>query len=143
MARKAKSTQGSKIEVSLTTGGTFTKITGCTAIPRGTGSAQWLDTTDYDSTKKEYIPGLEDVTDVTLTGQRIVDDAGQNMVRDAYYANPKTNLFFKSTTAQGEVFTFESEVASWNLTGDPNAVELFNAGIRPANEEYVEPVVTP
>jgi hypothetical protein len=139
MTTKAKSTQKSKIEVCLTAVGVFTKINGATAIPRGTGSAQWLDSTDYDSTKKEYIPGLADVTDVTVTGQRVVDDPGQNMLRDAYYANPQPTLFFKSTTAQGEVFTYESAVASWAITGDPNAIEIFNAGIRPANEVYVAP----
>jgi hypothetical protein len=141
MTTKAKSTQKSKLEVSLTSGGTFTKVTGATAIPRGTGSAQWLDVTDFDSPKKEYIPGLADVTDVTITGQRVVDDPGQNILRDAYYADPQPMLFFKSTSAQAEVFTYESAVASWSLGGDPNAPETFNAGIRPANEVMVPPVV--
>lgn len=141
MSGKAKSTQKTKLEVSLTGTGNpaYTKVTGATAIPRGTGSAQWLETTDYDSTTKEYTPGLADVTDVTLTAQRIVDDAGQNMIRDAYYANPRTTLFFRSTTAQGEVFTFETEVGSFSITGDPNAIEIFNAGVRPRNEAYVAP----
>lgn len=143
MASKAKSTQKTKLEVSLTggSGGTWTKVAGATAIPRGTGTAQWLEVTDYDSDVKEYIPGLADVTDITITGRRFVNDEGQNMVRDAYYSNPRSSqtLFFRSTTAQGEVFTFESEVGSWSIGGDPNQPESFSAGVRPRNEAYVEP----
>lgn len=141
MVSKAKSTQKTKLEVSLTAGGAWTKVAGATAIPRGTGTAQWLEVTDFDSDVKEYIPGLADVTDVTLVGRRVVDDAGQNIVRDAYYTAPRSSqtLYFRSTTAQGEVFTFESEVGSWSIGGDPNQPESFNAGVRPKNEAYVAP----
>jgi beta-glucanase (GH16 family) len=141
MVSKAKSTQKTKLEVSIAPGGAWTKIAGATAIPRGTGTAQWLEVTDYDSDQKEYIPGLADVTDVTIVGRRVVDDAGQNIVRDAYYTAPRSSqtLYFRSTTAQGEVFTFESEVGSWSIGGDPNQPESFNAGVRPKNEAYAPP----
>lgn len=143
MASKAKSTQKTKLEASLTggSGGSWTKVSGATAIPRGTGSAKWTEVTDYDSDVQEYIPALADVTDVTITGARVIDDAGQNMIRDAYYSSPRSSktLFFRSTTAQGEMFTFESEVGSWSIGGDPNAKETFSAGVRPRNEQYVSP----
>lgn len=143
MASKAKSTQKTKLEVSLTggAGASWTKVNGATAIPRGTGTAQWLEVTDYDSDQKEYIPGLADVTDVSITGRRFVNDPGQNIVRDGYYSNPRSSqtLYFRSTTSQGEVFTFESEVGSWSIGGDPNQPESFSAGVRPRNEAYVEP----
>lgn len=140
MSNQAKSTQGSTLGVSTSPTGPFTDVARITSIPRGTGSAQWLDVTNFASQgTKEYIPGLADISDVNITGQRVVDDAGQNILRDACHAIPKTTLYFQSKSAQGEVFNFTSEVATWALAGDPNATETFTAGIRPRDEKYTAP----
>ena len=77
--------------------------------------------------------------DVRITGQRVVKDQGQNILRDAYQSDPKTTLYFRSQTAQGEQFSFTSEVASWALDGEANAAETFSAGIRPRDEAYTAP----
>jgi hypothetical protein len=131
MANKAKSTQLRKLEVSTTAAGVFTKIGQLSDTNFATGSAQFLDATNYDSGRKEYIAGLDDVQDMTIQFQRVVDDEGQNQVRDACFANPRTTLYFKGTTGQGEVMTFTSECGGWQVTGGANSVEMGQVTVRP------------
>jgi hypothetical protein len=104
MANKAKSTQLRKLEVSTTAAGVFTKIGQLSDTNFATGSAQFLDATNYDSGRKEYIAGL---------------------------ANPRTTLYFKGTTGQGEVMTFTSECGGWQVTGGANSVEMGQVTVRP------------
>jgi hypothetical protein len=139
MANKAKSTQLRKVEVSLTSGGTFTKIGQLSDTTFATGSAQFLDATNYDSTQKEYIAGLDDVQDMTLQFQRVVDDDGQNMVRDACFAAPRPTLYFKGTTGQGETMSWESECGGWQVGGGANAVETAQVTVRPRSIVWTGP----
>lgn len=141
MANKAKSTQFRKLEVSTTAGGAgpFTKIGQLKGTNFVTGSAQYLDATNYDSEKKEYIGGLDDVQDMNVVFQRVVDDAGQNIVRDACFAKPRTTLYFKGTTGQGEVWTFTSECGGWQVTGDENSVEMGQVTVRPRDDDWSGP----
>ena len=143
MANKAKSTQLRKLEVSATPTGTFTKIGQLSDTNFATGSAQFLDATNYDSDSKEYIAGLDDVQDMTIQFQRVVDDEGQNMVRDACFQRPRTTLYFKGTTGQGETMTFESEVGGWQVTGGANAVEMGQVTVRPRNIAWAGPAGGP
>lgn len=133
MANKAKSTQLRKLEVSLTGVDPiiYTKIGQLADTNFATGSAQYLDATNYDSDRKEYIGGLDDVQDMTIQFQRVVDDAGQNIVRDACFASPRPTLFFQGTTGQGETMVFESEVGGWQVTGGANSVEMAQVTVRP------------
>lgn len=140
MANKAKSTQFRKLEVSLTSGGTFTKINNLKSTNFVTGSAQFLDKTNYDSERKEYGDALDDVQDMTIQFQRVVDDEGQNIVRDACFASPRPTLFFKGTTGQGETMTFDSVVGGWQITGDENTIEMAQVTARPANIVWADPV---
>lgn len=140
MANKAKSTQLRKLEVSLTSSGTFTKISQLASTNFATGQAQFIDATNYDSVNsKEYISGLDDVQDMTIQFQRVVDDDGQNMVRDACFTNPRTTLYFKGTTGQGETMTFTSECGGWQVTGDPNTVENAQVTVRPRDIVWAGP----
>ena len=141
MANKAKNTQFRKIEVSETgtAGGTWTKVSQLTSAPLSTGSAQFLDATNFDSPRKEYTDGLDDVQDMNITFQRVVDDDGQNMLRDACFAKPRPRLFFRGTTGQGEVMTFDSTVGGWTLPDGPNAVETAQVTVRPTNIDWKGP----
>lgn len=139
MANKAKSTQLRKLEVSLTSGGTFTKIGQLADTNFSTGSANYLDATNYDSPRKEYIAGLDDVQDMKIQFQRVVDDAGQNMGRDACFESPRTTLYFKGTTAQGETMEFTSECGGWAITGGANSVEMGEFTVRPRDIVWGDP----
>ena len=138
---KAKSTQFRKVEVSETggTSGPWTKISQTSDVTLSTGSAQFLDATNYDSNTKEYIAGLDDVGDVNIPFQRVVDDAGQNMARDASFERPRPTIFFRMTTGQGEVMTFESEVGGWQVGGAANTVETGQFTVRPRNIVWTAP----
>jgi len=141
MANKAKSTQLRKLEVSLTSGGAFTKIAQLSDTNFATGSAQYLDATNYDSPRKEYIGGLDDVQDMTIQFQRVVDDPGQNILRDACFTTPRPTLYFQGTTGQGEVMTFQSEAGGWQVTGGANSVEMGQATVRPSDIVWTGPDV--
>lgn len=65
--------------------------------------------------------------------QRVVDDAGQNLVRDASFASPRTLCYFKCTTGQGETMTFESECSGWAVTGGVDSPEMAKVTVRPRN----------
>ena len=65
--------------------------------------------------------------------QRVVDDAGQNLVRDASFASPRTTCYFKCTTGQGETMTFVSECSAWQVTGGADSVEMAQVTVRPRN----------
>jgi hypothetical protein len=141
MANKAKSTQFRKVEVSTTAGtaGPWTKIAQTSDVTFSTGSAQFIDVTNYDSLTKEYIAGLDDVSDLNIPFQRVVDDAGQNMVRDACFEAPRPTLYFRGTTGQGETMTFESEVGGWQVGGAANAAETAQVTVRPRNIVWAGP----
>jgi hypothetical protein len=141
MANKAKSTQLRKLEVSTAggSGGTWVEIEQISGVTFATGQANFLDATNYKSTTKEYIAGLDDVQDMNVPFQRVVDDPGQNMVRDACFAIPRPTLFFRGTTGQLEVMTFESEVGGWQVGGDANTVETGQVTVRPRNIVWTGP----
>lgn len=136
MTNKAKSTQLRKLECDLyiPTTQTYTNKVGQLAdTDFSTGSASFLDATNYDSPRKEYIGGLDDVQDMDISFQRVIDDIGQNLLRDACFASPRTTVYFKGTTGQGETMTFESEVSGWAITGGHDAVEMGKVTVRPRN----------
>lgn len=112
---------------------TYTKVAELVDTDFATGSANYLDATNYDSSRKEYISGLDDVQDMNIQFHRIVDDAGQNLLRDACFASPRTTLYFKCTTGQGETMTFVSEASAWQVTGGVDSVEQAQVTVRPRN----------
>jgi hypothetical protein len=77
------------------------------------------------------VSGLDDVQDMDINFQRVVDDAGQNLVRDACFASPRTVCYFKGTTGQGETMVFESECSGWAVTGGADSVEMAKVTVRP------------
>lgn len=141
MVNKAKSTQFRKVEVSTVAGtaGPWKKISQTTDVTLSTGSAQFLDATNYDSPRKEYTDGLDDVSDMNIPFQRVVDDEGQNMVRDACFTRPRPTLYFRATTGQGEVMTFDSTCGGWQVGGAANAVETGQVTVRPNNIVWTGP----
>jgi hypothetical protein len=123
----AVSTQGFKLEVS-TDGLTFTEVKQITDIPDPTGESSDLDATNLQSTSKEYIAGLRDSQAVSITGQRVADDAGQNILRD--HAGDVAPLTFRNTYSDGEVLTYLATVKKFGITGSVDAVMMFTCSIR-------------
>lgn len=124
---QAVSTQGYKLEVSVD-GTVFTEVSNITDILDPTGEASDLDATNLRSTSKEYIAGLRDSQSVNITGQRVADDAGQNILRDN--AGASTPLYFRNTYSDGEVLTFRATDKKFGVTGGVDAVMMFTSSIR-------------
>lgn len=123
----AVSTQGFKLEVSLD-GDTYTEVKQITDIPDPTGEASDLDATNLMSTSKEYIAGLRDSQSVSITGQRVATDPGQNMLRDN--AGSTSPLFFRNTYSDASILEYTATVKKFGVTGNTDAVMMFTASIR-------------
>lgn len=124
---QAVSTQGYKLEVSVD-GTAYTEVSNITDIVDPTGEASDLDATNLRSTSKEYIAGLRDSQSVTITGQRVADDAGQNILRDN--AGASTPLYWRNTYSDGEIQEFRATCKKFGVTGGVDAVMMFTSSIR-------------
>jgi hypothetical protein len=124
----AVSTQGFKFEVSIDDGTTWVEVKNITDIPDPTGEASDLDATNLASTSKEYIAGLRDSQSVTITGQRVATDAGQNILRD--HAGDVAPAKFRNTYSDGEILEYLATIKKFGVTGSTDAVMMFTASIR-------------
>ncbi|SOB86767.1 hypothetical protein SAMN06297144_1876 [Sphingomonas guangdongensis] len=68
------------------------KIGGIKDFDFGGGSAPDIDTSDLDSTKREFMTGLADEGEMTLTLNYLPTDAGQTAVSAARDANTRIQL---------------------------------------------------
>lgn len=124
---QAVSTQGYKLEVSVD-GTVFTEVSNITDIVDPTGESSDLDATNLQSTSKEYIAGLRDSQSVNITGQRVADDPGQNILRD--HAGDSAPLYWRNTYSDGDVQTFRATCKKFGVTGGVDAVMMFTSSIR-------------
>ena len=126
----AVSTAGFKLEISSDGGTTYTEIKQVVDIPDPNGEASDLDATNLASTSKEYIAGLRDSQSVSITGQRVATDAGQNTLRD--HAGDVAPLKFKATFPDGAILTFDATIKKFGVTGGVDGVLMFASSIRPS-----------
>jgi hypothetical protein len=126
----AVSTQGFLLEVSVDAGATYLEVSQNTDIPDVSQEASDLDATNLQSTAKEYIAGLKDSQNVTLTGQRVVLSAGQNALRDN--AGAAGTFMFRNTYSDGSILSYSATIKKFGVTGGTDAVMMFTATIRPS-----------
>lgn len=129
----AVSTQGFKLEVSVDAGATYLEVSQNTDIPDVSQEASDLDATNLQSTAKEYIAGLKDSQNVTLTGQRVVLSAGQNALRDN--AGAAGTFMFRNTYSDGSILSYSATIKKFGVTGGTDAVMMFTATIRPSGAQ--------
>lgn len=135
MTNQAVSAQGSSMSVSVDNGATWLPIKQLDNFPLSSGKADKLDASNLDSEEKEYINGLKDHGDVSLTGQRVNTDPGQNALRDN--AGGAAILKFKGSFSNGEQATWDAPVASFESTAGTNKILMFTAVIWPRNYNTV------
>lgn len=99
---------------------TYTKINGVTSFDGFDGSADELDTTDLDSTAKEYISGLKDEGKFGFEAKTLKTDAGQIALRAARTSGAVVGL--KLTLPDTSVASFSVLVKSMPTSGGVNAV---------------------
>jgi hypothetical protein len=133
---KAVSTQGFKLEVAPPIVGAgplvWTEVSQITDIPDPSGTTSDLDATNLASTQKEYINGLQDSSAITMTGQRVATDAGQNIVRDGVGLAPYN---FRNTYSDGAILTYMATIKKFGVTGGTDAVQMMTISIRATGAE--------
>lgn len=101
----------SRAFTTYTSGGTATPVTwtkfgDVKDINPSGASVNEIDTTDLDSTGKEFFPGLPDNGEVTLEVNYVPTDAGQDACRTVFEAMEVKG--YKITSPQGTTYTFDA-----------------------------------
>lgn len=99
---------------------TYTKINGLLSFDGFDGSADELDTTDLDSTAKEFVSGIKDEGKFGFEIKTLKTDSGQISLRAARTSGAITGL--KLTLPDASVATFSVLVKTMPTTGGVNAV---------------------
>lgn len=108
-----------------TSGGTatpaaYTKINGVLSFDGFDGSADELDTTDLDSTAKEFVSGIRDEGKFGFEIKRVKADAGQMALRAALASGAITG--FRLTLPDASTATWQAMVKTMPASGGVNAV---------------------
>lgn len=111
--------------LAYTSGGTatpevYTKINGLLSFDGFDGAADELDTTDLDSTAKEFVSGIKDEGKFGFEAKTLKTDAGQISLRAARASGAITGL--KLTLPDASVATFNVLVKTMPTSGGVNAV---------------------
>jgi hypothetical protein len=111
--------------LTYTSGGTatpqaYTKINGLLSFDGFDGSADELDTTDLDSTAKEFVSGIKDEGKFGFEMKTLKTDAGQTALRAVRASGAVTG--FRLTLPDTSVATFTALVKTIPTAGGVNAV---------------------
>ncbi|KQQ90386.1 phage tail tube protein [Massilia sp. Leaf139] len=99
---------------------TYTKINGLLSFDGFDGAADELDTTDLDSTAKEFVSGIKDEGKFGFEIKTLKTDVGQIALRAARTSGAITP--FKLTLPDGSVASFSALVKTMPTGGGVNAV---------------------
>lgn len=101
--------QGTTVEVDISS--TDTVISETMSISPIGSSSNLVDSTHLSSTRREYIGGLGDGAEVTLSGNYVKNDAGQEYLRD----NQDSTQAFTITYSNSDTAEFSGVILSWNV----------------------------
>lgn len=96
----------------------FTKIPDVTNISGPNETKDEIDVTSFDSTAREYIPGIGDSGELTFDLNFRPDDTQQQGLRADKDAGTARN--YQITLTDGTTFTFEAIVTAFTLTAATN-----------------------
>ena len=99
---------------------TYTKINGVVSFDGFDGSADELDTTDFDSDAKEFVSGIRDEGKFGFEIKRLKNDAGQIAMRAVLASGAITG--FRLTLPDQSVATWSALVKTMPASGAVNAV---------------------
>ena len=121
--------QKTKIEVSPDDGANWTAVKGITGISGLDGEAGDIDVSTLDSDAKEFLTGLADEGTISLSGNYLPEDPGQEMLRAARLA--RTIRDFRITFSNGTTGTFKGNVktASFDASVDTALAGAFSIKI--------------
>ncbi|MEH6477726.1 MAG: phage tail tube protein [Sneathiella sp.] len=102
--------QGTTIEISSDGGSVWVEILGITSVEGPDGEASDIDVTTLKSTAKEYLTGLPDEGNLSLSGFHKSTDPGQDMARAAKVSRATHD--FRVTYSDATTISFEGGVKS-------------------------------
>ena len=110
----------------------FLAVGNLTAISVPGSTKPEIDVTDFDSTAAEFLAGLPDNGELSLSGFFNYTDAGQQvLLDDAYDPDAPVRAFEIDFTRQNVQFTFDAYVSSLvPNAGGPNEAYTFDATLR-------------
>lgn len=126
---------GTKLEYSSTSGGTYTRIYGLKTIPDIGGEPNKIDTTDLDNTEYETnMYGLKPAQAYTLEFNMQDPSATANIKIVSDLEDTGNDYYWKLTYANGVVVSFQSKVKTTILGGSSNDLIGFQLHLAPKNE---------
>jgi hypothetical protein len=124
----AISSQGTKFyvgqEVSPTT---YIQVGEVRDFDGPSGQAQVIDTTHLNSTRKEKLMGLPDEGQITISGNYVSSDNGQDEMFEARDTQQRRD--FKLEMSNGELWLFQGFVLGFSVSGGVDDKVNFNAVI--------------
>lgn len=113
-------------------GGTYTTVKGLTVVPAPSPTRPEIDVTSLDSTAAEFIGGIPDNGELSVSGFVDFDDAGQLlMLGDAHAPVSVSRDWQVDFVRQGVKFEFAGYVSSFVPTaGGPNEALTVDATVR-------------
>lgn len=118
----AVKTQGTLLQ--RATGGSpaWATITETTSITGPGGEAGEIDVTNFDSTAKEYLPGLKDEGTLTADMNYLPDDTQQQNVISDRTNQTLTNyrIIFNDSASPQNIATFSAYVTGFSLAAAPD-----------------------
>lgn len=111
MTSQAIPTQGTTVEVDIAS--TATVVSEVSSISPVGETTNLIDVTSLSSLAREYIGGLQDGTEVTIEGNRVKNDAGQEHLRD----NIGATMVFVITLSNGDTISYNAVNLEYNTAG--------------------------
>lgn len=109
----------------------FTSLGGVTDVSGVGQNNPLVDVTDFDSTAREYIGGLADGTEPSLTVNTDLGDANQNLLLDD--VENKRNRTFQIVASDGSqtlTLTFDAVVLGWDFAPSFDNVNQYNLSVK-------------
>lgn len=115
-------TQGTKLKVeSSTSPGEYLDVPGIASIDGlGSGEADDIDVTDFDSTGKEFLVGLKDEGTLTCQLNYDPDNAVHTLLETLQNSQTKTNFKIQLPAGTNDTFSFEASVKQFNKSLQAN-----------------------
>lgn len=110
---------------------TFTNIPEIRSIGGPDGQANWIDTTDLNSTGKEGRPGLKDEGQIRLRMFYVPDSTTHAALRTAFSARTKKSFRLSYTdTAPITIWEFDAFVTGFSISAEVDSALMVDVTLR-------------
>jgi hypothetical protein len=124
------STAGSVVQIRIAN--VYTNIAGVRSISGPTGQKTEIDVTALADTAQQFLSGIPDFGEMTLTIYDDFADAGNAQILNRFNATNVTDDFkvLLPFTGAGNTITFSGFVKSWQYSGEQNQAGSYTTAIK-------------